>query len=330
MIDYLMLFKVVGLLLATFSSIVALFGDTTTRGKLNKKGYALLTLIILGTVSSVTIEIYQNKLEDRQRILNTEWTLTEKQSLFNFEISFAFRQEQTTLEFIESFKRFSVKYTYNEPNDIGRYKINTLKIIETDTNIILKDRFRLANLNVNQKLLGKNGAYFYPYFKDDLETTKIKRDKSIHDPTLIIGADKKDDSYFVIIGKSFTKDGWTYSSNRESDWTLPTATLCGFEANIPWKFVNTSLTLNSISDLTNIASFTVEIPNEINLNKVDELNFEFQTSDNQHLVCNIIEFKKSKTDNEHLISFSGFQLYNKLRELFNSSGGRMVPPIELH
>ncbi|MFD2542108.1 hypothetical protein ACFSSB_07225 [Lacinutrix gracilariae] len=321
--------KILGILIASISALIAIFGDTTNNGKLNKKGIILIILVALGLISSISVEILQKHNEEHTKKLEQEWDITEKQPIFNFEFNIAFREELNTQDFISLAKEISIKYTFSEPNDIGRYKVNTLKIIELDSSYILKDRYRLANIDLKENILGKSGTYFYPYYRDTEKPVILNNDSIMQNPSIVIGADKEKDSYYVIIGKSFTRNGWTYSSNRDMDWTSDTIQLCGFEANLPWKFVNTNMKLNSISDLADIAAITIKLPDHlIDLSKIDNLTFEFQTSDNQRLLCDL---SKYLTDNkgENLISISGFELYNQLKEYFNYTGGRNVAQIEI-
>lgn len=321
--------KILGILIASISAVIAIFGNTTNNGKLNKKGIILIILVALGLISSISMEVLQKRNDELAKRLEQEWNITEEQPIFNFEFNIAFRQELNTQDFISIAEEISIKYTFSEPNDIGRYKINTLKIIELDSSIILKDRYRLANIDIKENMLGKAGSYFYPYYRDTVNHVILNNDSISENPSIVIGADKEEDSYYVIIGKSFTRNGWTYTSNRDMDWTSDTIQLCGFEANLPWKFVNTNMKLNSISDLADIAAITIKLPNHlIDLSKVDDLTFEFQTSDNQRLFCDLTKYLIDNKG-ENIISISGFELYNQLEKYFNLTGGRNVAPIEI-
>ena len=87
--------------------------------------------------------------------------------------------------------------------------------------------------------------------------------------------------------------------------------------------------LNSISDLADIAAITIKLPDHlIDISKIDDLTFDFQTSANQRLFCDLSKYLLNK-NRENIISISGFELYNQLKEYFYLTGGRNVAPIEI-
>ena len=79
--------KILGILIASISALIAIFGNTTNNGKLNKKGIILIILVALGLISSISVEILQKHNEEHTKKLEQEWDITEKQPLFNFEFN---------------------------------------------------------------------------------------------------------------------------------------------------------------------------------------------------------------------------------------------------
>ena len=318
----LLVFKILGLVIAAVGAVVALFGNSHEHGKLTKLGRLAGLLVLCGLLCSVTIEVFQWRAksadirkQDLEARKTLEWELVSMAPIEFVHLRFFQRREMPVKDFLQYISRIHVSMSIPSSSPNGSSSSRSLA-------------FRANKTPPREPILlyvttgkGKRG-FTVPVdlYKKELPIVHHEPAPRSAESTLSVApnAESRDSrlrtSTGTIVSLTAMINGWPYTVSARHVWTNPRALTCGIDSRIPWNQLAGSAAVSTLKDFASAGgSLSVTLDEGIDLSIVDSFELSFFAGD--HVIpVDLMHRKYALSDDGKWEFFTrGFEMYSLLQ-----------------